>query len=298
MKKMNIMLAAGAFLLPASATAQEKGEFQKNNWFLTAGAHTEAMMNTNGYVTGTGKVGAGIWFNPWAGIKLEGVAGNTHLLTNSRGQVFGAELSYMAHLYGGKEYKPFNLNGVLGMGFYHHKFGTILEKYSYMNILIGNLGVQAVYNITPRWSVYLKPGLLIQPKYYDVNNKDKVMPSFYVNVGLSYTFEDMFENLKKKDSKRNRLQSTKENMEWLNQQINDMRSEVERHMARSRWIGPWKIVRMCMSRGRLLEPLRMLRPSLQRGRCRCNRPLLQERRYTAWTIQETPGALLIFMAIG
>lgn len=228
MKKMNIMLAAGAILLAASATAQEKGEFQKNNWFLTAGAHTEALMNTNGYVTGTGKVGAGIWFNQWAGIKLEGVAGNTHLLTDSRGQVFGAELSYMAHLYGGKEYKPFNLNGVLGMGFFHHKFGTILEKYSYMNVLTGNLGVQAVYNITPRWSVYLEPGLLVQPKYYDVNNKDNVVPSFYINVGLSYTFKDMFKNLKKKESNRNsQLASTQEDVEWLNQQINDMRGEVE-----------------------------------------------------------------------
>ena len=216
---------AGALLLSVSATAQEKEEFQKYNGFLTAGVHTEALMNTNGYVTATGKVGGGIWLNQWAGFNLEGVFGNTHLLTNSRGQVFGGELSYMAHLYGGKKYTPFNLNGVLGMGFYHHKFGTILEKYSHMNILTGNLGVQGVYNITPKWSVYLEPGLLVQPKYYDVNDKETLAPSFYINVGVSYTFKDMFKGRKKNLDKGTEQQAS--DIKWLNQQINDMRKEVK-----------------------------------------------------------------------
>lgn len=152
MMKKSLILAACAALITVGANAQETETFHKYNWFVTGGVNTEAFMNTDGYVTATGKIGAGLWINPWVGLKLEGVAGNTHLLTDSRGQVFGGHLTYMTHLYGGKKYRPFNLNAVLGMGFYHHKFGDILQKYSYMNILTGNLGIQAVYNITPKWA--------------------------------------------------------------------------------------------------------------------------------------------------
>ena len=216
------MLAAGAFLLSASAMAQQKDDFQKYNWFVTGGVHTEALMNTDGYVTATGKLGGGIWLNQWAGLKLEGVFGNTHLLEHSRGQVFGAQLSYMAHLYGGNHYRPFNLNALLGVGFYHHNFGDILKKYSYMNILTGNLGVQAVYNITPKWSVYLEPGLLLQPKYYDINDKNKLMPSFYLSAGVSYTFKNMFSKWKKHDTE----QVSTEEINQMNEQINEMRKQI------------------------------------------------------------------------
>lgn len=223
--KLNLALAAGALLLSANTMAQHKDDFQKYNWFVTGGVHTEALMNTDGYVTATGKVGGGIWLNPWAGLKIEGVFGNTHLLKESRGQVFGAQLTYMAHLYGGKSYRPFNLNGTLGIGFYHHNFGDILKKYSYMNILTGNLGVQAVYNITPRWSVYLEPGLLVQPKYYDVNDKDKLVPSFYLNAGVSYTFKDMFSKWDK-DRKRDKQQVSAREFNRMNDQINAMRKQI------------------------------------------------------------------------
>lgn len=225
MRKLNMMLAAGTLLLSANAMAQQKDDFQKYNWFVTGGVHTEALMNTDGYVTATGKVGAGIWLNQWAGLKVEGVFGNTHLLEDSRGQVFGGQLTYMAHLYGGNHYRPFNLNGLVGIGFYHHKFGDILKKYSYMNILTGNLGVQAVYNITPRWSVYLEPGLLIQPKYYDVNDKDKVVPSFYLSAGVSYTFKDMFSRWQKKE-KRDEQKVSASEFNQMNDQINAMRKQI------------------------------------------------------------------------
>ena len=78
MTKLNIVLAAGAFLLSTSAMAQQKDDFQKNNWFVTGGVHTEALMNTDGYVTATGKLGGGIWLNQWAGLILEGVFRNMH----------------------------------------------------------------------------------------------------------------------------------------------------------------------------------------------------------------------------
>lgn len=222
MTKLNIVLAAGAFLLSTSAMAQQKDDFQKNNWFVTGGVHTEALMNTDGYVTATGKLGGGIWLNQWGGLKLEGVFGNTHLLEHSRGQVFGAQLSYMTHLYGGNNYRPFNLNALLGVGFYHHNFGDILKKYSYMNILTGNLGIQAVYNITPKWSVYLEPGLLLQPQYYDINDKNKLVPSFYLSAGVSYTFKNMFSKWKKHTSQK---VSTQE-FNQMNEQINEMRKQI------------------------------------------------------------------------
>ena len=226
MKRLNIALAAGALLLASSMTAHTSDGFQKNNWFVTGGVHTEALMNTDGYVTATGKVGAGIWINPWLGLKLEGVAGNTHLLEDSRGQVFGAQLTYMTHLYGAKEYRPFNLNAVLGMGFMHHKFGNILKKYSYMNILTGNLGVQAVYNFTPRWSVYLEPGLLIQPEYYNINDKDKVAPSFYVSLGVTYAIKDIFKNPRKHTPEVKEKPVSTVEINSMNRQINEMRKQI------------------------------------------------------------------------
>lgn len=61
----NIAMAAVGVLMGTAAMAQSsectKPVFQKNNWFLTAGATTEAWMNTDGYVLGTGKIGAGVW---------------------------------------------------------------------------------------------------------------------------------------------------------------------------------------------------------------------------------------------
>lgn len=181
-------------LLSTGAMAQKDNSFQKNNWFITGGVSTEGFMNTDGYVTASGKVGAGIWINPWLGLKLEGVAGGTHLMQDQSGQVFGAHLTYMAHLYGAKEYKPFNLNLALGMGFYHHKLGEAMGAYSYMNILNGNLGLQAVYNITPKWSIYAEPGILLQPKYYQPSHKKDVAPSGYLTAGITYTFKDQFKN--------------------------------------------------------------------------------------------------------
>lgn len=220
------MLAAGAFLVSANAMAQPKDDFQQYNWFVTGGVHTEALMNTNGYVTAAGKVGGGIWLNPWAGLKIEGVFGKTHLMEHSRGHVLGAQLTYMAHLYGGNYYRPFNLNGVLGIGFYHHKFGNALKKYSYMNVLTGHLGVQAVYNLTPQWSVYLEPGLLVQPKYYDVNHKDKVVPSFYLSAGVSYTFKNMFSRWEKKAPRDEQQMVSAHEFNQMNEQINAMRKQI------------------------------------------------------------------------
>lgn len=224
MIKNGIVLAAMATLISTGTMAQENNSFNKNNWFVTGGVNTEAFMNTNGYVTATGKVGAGIWLNPWLGLKVEGVAGNTHLLSDSRGQVFGANLTYMAHLYGGKSYKPFNLNGVLGIGFYHHKFGDILKEYSYMNILTGNLGIQAVYNITPKWSVYLEPGIILQPKYYEPKNKENLTVSAYLSAGVTYTFKNQFLHAKKAAKVKKMSDSE---IRLMNEQLNDMRAQIQ-----------------------------------------------------------------------
>lgn len=219
----NIAMAAAGVLMGTAAMAQNgecsKPVFKKNNWFLTAGATTEAWMNTDGYVLGTGKFGAGVWINPWLGLKLEGVAGNTHLLTESRGQVFGAHLSYMAHIYGGKKYNWFSLNGVLGGGFYHYKSGTIFDSYSYMNTINGNVGLQAVFNITPKWSLYVQPDLVAQPKYYDIAHKDDVVLTGALTVGVNYTFKDKFCGLQK----RGMAQAEQER---LNREVNSMREEI------------------------------------------------------------------------
>lgn len=225
MRILNIVLAAGAIMLSTNVTAQLKDEFQKYNWFVTGSVYTEALMNTNGYVEATGKVGGGIWMNQWAGIKLEGAFGNTRLLKDSRGQIFGGQLTYMAHLYGGNHYRAFNLNGTLGIGFYHHRFGDALKYYSYMNVLTGNLGIQAVYNLTPKWNIYLEPGLLIQPKYYDVNDKSKVLPSFYLSAGVSYTFKNMFSRWSKKVKSNTQKISVSE-LNRMNDQINLMRKQI------------------------------------------------------------------------
>lgn len=225
MKKTMAMIAAG-LMMATSAMAQYTAaegttpEFKKNNWFLTAGATTEAWMNKDGYVLGTGRFGAGVWINPWLGLKLEGVAGNTHLLTDSRGQVFGAHLSYMAHIYGGKKYRWFNLLGVAGMGFYHYKSGTIFDNYSRMNTLNGNIGLQALFNITPKWSLYVQPDLVLQPKYYDPANKDDVTLSAALTVGINYSFGNKFNGLVKKS------ELVQQERDRLNREVNAMREEI------------------------------------------------------------------------
>lgn len=222
MKKSVIMTVCAA-LMAAGATAQHTDTFHKNNVFVTAGVNTEAWMNTDGYITAAGKVGAGIWINPWLGLKLEGLAGNTHLLEESRGQVFGGSLTYMAHLYGGKKYRAFNLNGVLGAGFYHYRFGSILKNYTYMNVVAGHLGVQAVYNFSPKWSVYVEPGVTLQPKYYDVKHKDDLAVSAYLSAGVTFSFNDLFDNI----SRTPTMKVSSEEFDRLNREVNEMREEID-----------------------------------------------------------------------
>lgn len=229
--KKSIILAMAGMLLSAGAMAQKDNSFQKNNWFITGGVSTEGFMNTDGYVTASGKIGAGIWFNPWFGLKLEGVAGGTHLMKEYGGKVFGAHLSYLTHLYGAKEYKPFNLNLTLGMGFYHHETGNALQKYSYINTLSGNFGLQAVYNITPKWSIYAEPGLLIQPKYYHPDEKKDVAPSAYLTAGITYTFKKQFKGQGQKVSAaemeqvQRQLRSMNEENATLRNRVNALEEE-------------------------------------------------------------------------
>lgn len=231
MMKKSIMLAMASVLLTTGAMAQKDNAFQKNNWFVTGGVSTEGFMNTDGYVTASGKIGAGIWVNPWLGLKLEGVAGGTHLMKEYGGKVFGAHLTYLAHLYGGKTYKPFNLNLALGMGFYHHELGNAIGRYSYINILNGNLGLQAVYNITPRWSIYAEPGLLIQPKYYRPDEKKDVVPSGYLTAGITYTFKNQFKGQGQKVSAaemeqvQSQLRSMNEENARLRDRVNTLEDE-------------------------------------------------------------------------
>lgn len=226
-----MILAMAGMLLSAGAMAQTDRSFQKNNWFITGGVSTEGFMNTDGYVTASGKIGAGIWFNPWFGLKLEGVAGGTHLMKEYGGKVFGAHLSYLAHLYGAKAYKPFNLNLTLGMGFYHHETGNALQRYTYINTLNGNFGLQAVYNITPKWSIYAEPGLLIQPEYYHPNEKKDVVPSGYLTAGITYTFKDQFKGQGQKVSAaemeqvQSQLRSMNEENATLRDRVNALEAE-------------------------------------------------------------------------
>ena len=189
MKIRNILMTAAICCTSAifAQNTQENGEFRKNNWFLTAGGTTEAWMNKDGYVLGTAKGGFGVWVNPYLGLKLEAVTGNTRLLENSRGQVFGAHLSYMAHILGAKKYSWFNLLGVVGGGYYMYKSGSIFDEYSKYQALNANVGVQALFNVAPRWSIYLQPDMVMQPKYYDPANREKFTLNAALTLGVNYT---------------------------------------------------------------------------------------------------------------
>lgn len=247
-----LAMATAAACLSANTMAQENNDFRKNNWFITGGVNTEAFMNTNGYVTAAGKLGAGVWINPYVGLKLEGVAGNTHLLEESRGQVFGGSLSYMAHIYGGNSFKRFNLIGVASMGFYHHKFDNILKNYSYMNVLTGSVGIQAVYNISPNWSVYIEPGILVQPKYYEPKYKDDVAVSAYFSAGITYSFGKKFHG-------NNMVQKpvSATEFERMNRELNEIRAELQNmknELANAKVVDETKRV--------VLEPLKSM-PSVE-----------------------------------
>lgn len=229
--KKTIMWAMVTLLLPTSSIAQNENSFQKNNWFVTGGVSTEGFMNTDGYITAAGKLGVGLWVNPWLGLKLEGIAGGLHLQNNYSGQVYGGHLTYMARLYGAKTYKPFNLNLALGAGFYRYNTGDALEKYSYMNTINGNLGIQAVYNITPQWSIYAEPGLTVQPQYYNPEKKKDTALSGYLTAGITYTFKEQFKGASKNISAaemelvQSQLKSMHEENANLRKQVNTLEEE-------------------------------------------------------------------------
>ena len=73
-----------------------------------------------------------------------------------------------------------------------------------------------------RQPLYLEPGLLLQPQYYDINDKNKLVPSFYLSAGVSYTFKNMFSKWKKHTSQK---VSTQE-FNQMNEQINEMRKQI------------------------------------------------------------------------
>lgn len=224
MKMKSVLMIAAALCCTSVTNAQNEqanGEFRKNNWFLTAGANTEAWMNKNGYVLGTAKAGFGTWINPYVGLKLEGVAGNTRLLENSRGQVFGAHLSYMAHIYGAKKSSWFNLLGVVGGGYYMYKSGTIFDEYSKYQSLNANIGVQALFDVAPRWSLYVQPDMVMQPQYYNPADRKKVVLSAGITVGVNYSLKSKYVG----DDKIEVIQSEKD---MLNDEVNKMRKELKK----------------------------------------------------------------------
>lgn len=219
--KYGITLAAMTVAVTAMAGEDNTFRIGKDKVFVTAGAQTEAFMNNEGHILGTVKLGTGVWIRPWLGLKLEGVAGNTRLKTKSRGQVFGAQLSYMANILGGKDrIGTFGLNAVVAGGFMHHRFGTILEKYTYMNMLTANVGLQGVYYFTPNWNIYLEPTLILQPKYYDTDNKNKTMPGLMLTAGINYSFGKRLS----KEEKKTRISYGE--LERMNEEINEMKQKL------------------------------------------------------------------------
>lgn len=223
--KYGIMLTAITFAGVAGAKEDNSFKIKKENVFVTAGVQTEAFMNNEGHIMAAMKVGGGIWLKPWLGLKLEGLAGNTKLKTDSRGQVFGVQLSYMAKIL--EKENNFGLNAMVSTAYLHHRFGNILKKYSYMNMLTANLGVQGVYNFSPRWNVYLEPSLILQPKYYDVDNKDKIAPGFMLTAGVNFAFAGKKAKAAAKVVKEKKVNISYRELESMNEEINELRQKLE-----------------------------------------------------------------------
>lgn len=223
MKFKNILMISVALCCTSITFAQNEQanrEFRKNNWFVTGGATTEAWMNKDGYVLGSGKAGFGMWINPYVGLKIEGVAGNTRLLEQSRGQVFGAHISYMTNIYGAKNKNWFNLLGVVGGGYYMYRSGTIFDKYSKFQSLNANIGVQALFDVATRWSLYIQPDMVMQPHYFNPADKKKLALSAAITVGVNYSFKSKYVGQDKMEI----LQSEKD---MLNDEVNKMRKELD-----------------------------------------------------------------------
>ena len=107
----------------------------------------------------------------------------------------------------------------------------MLGKYTYMNTLNGNFGIQAVYNITPQWSIYAEPGLSIQPKYYNPDKKKDAALSGYLTAGITYTFKEQFKGASKTVSAaemelvQSQLRSMNEENANLRKQVNALEEE-------------------------------------------------------------------------
>ena len=45
-----------------------------------------------------------------------------------------------------------------------YKSGSIFDEYSKYQALNANVGVQALFNVAPRWSIYLPPEMVMETK--------------------------------------------------------------------------------------------------------------------------------------
>ncbi|MFR9647393.1 MAG: OmpA family protein [Rikenellaceae bacterium] len=202
--KKYIMGALALLVMTTAANAQaftyESNEFQKGNLYVTAGGLLEVLSSEYApTLQYAGQIGLGYWANPYFGLELSLLAGKNDFSESNEFSLYGANLSYLAYLYGGKSFHRFNIISDLGADFryYDAKDGGVMGSYESIMAINGHLGIKFVYNISRRVSIYAEPMAVLQSKYYDVADNSALECVGMVAAGVTYTFNDRFVNMKR-----------------------------------------------------------------------------------------------------
>lgn len=181
MKKLYtfFILSCLAFL---NIIAQEQNRTQ---WFIGGGANSMLALNGSGNKHAGGKVSFGAWINNYNGFRVNLEATNIWMKNDFTAFSYGAGAEWMVNLFSLKPYDPerkFFLNAFIGIGYNHYTLDKDFNKhYRSINDINGNLSIQPICKLGATSSLFVEPGIRVNTKFYDFDQKDHV----YLNVTLS-----------------------------------------------------------------------------------------------------------------
>ncbi|MCD7900847.1 MAG: porin family protein [Bacteroides sp.] len=185
--KKNCLILILLLVTSISIVAQENNRSQ---WFISGGAHGVAALNGAATNSLGGKVSAGVWINDYTGFRLNAEASHLWLKGDYTGTTFGAGLDWMVNLLSIAPFDPdrkFFLYSFIGIGYNHYSLDKDYNRrYSRINDIVGNFSIQAAFKLSDRVSLFLEPGIRMNPKFYDIDNKDDAYASGMVTAGITF----------------------------------------------------------------------------------------------------------------
>lgn len=160
----------------------------KSQWFVSGGANSVIALNGSSNTSLGGKLSGGVWLNGYTGFRLNVEAANIWMKNDFTATTFGASLDWMANLLPKSvNEQNFFLIGLFGVGVNHYKLDKdYSNQYSKINGISFNFSLQAAFKLSSKLSLFIEPGIRIDPKFYEYEYKDDPYMNASISAGIIY----------------------------------------------------------------------------------------------------------------